>query len=89
MGSQNFKNTRETNGVVHTVSNIMKNVRVSATEAEFGAHFHNGQEAELIRTNLHEMGHTQPATPMQTENSVSNGITNNTVRQKQSKSMDV
>ena len=33
MGSQNFQNTRKTNGAVHTVSNIMKNVMGSATEA--------------------------------------------------------
>ena len=30
MVSQNFKNTRETNSAVHTVSNIMKNVMGSA-----------------------------------------------------------
>ena len=42
MGSYNLKNTKETNGTVHTVSNIMKNVMGSAAEAEVGAPFYNG-----------------------------------------------
>ena len=45
MDYQNFKNTPETNGAVHKVSNIMKNVTGSAVESEVGAFFHNGQEA--------------------------------------------
>ena len=89
VGSQIFKNTRETNGAIHTVSNIMKNFMVSSTEAEVGYFFQNVQEAEPIRTNLHKMGHTQPATSMQTENSATNVISNNTVRQKQSKATDM
>ena len=57
---------RYTNGVVHTVSNIIKNVMVSSKEAEVGALFKNGQESEPICTTLHKMGHPQPATTMQT-----------------------
>ena len=57
----------------------------SAAEAEVGAPFHNGQEVETIRNTLHGMGHTQPATPMQTGNSTVNDIINNTMRQKLSK----
>ena len=45
VGSQNFKNTRETNGTVHTVFNIIKILMVSAADAEVGALFHNGQES--------------------------------------------
>ena len=43
MGSQNFKKTRETNGAVHTVSNMMKNVMGSVTESEVRSPFQNGQ----------------------------------------------
>ena len=32
-----FKNTPETNGVVHKVSNVIQNVMVSAAEAEVGS----------------------------------------------------
>ena len=72
VGSQNFKNTRETNDDVHTVSNIMKNVMGSASEVEAGALFNNLQEAEPIHTTLHEMVHIQPATPKKTGNSTEN-----------------
>ena len=37
---------------------------VSATEAELGALFYNGQEADPIRITLQEMGHTQPEKSM-------------------------
>ena len=62
MGYQNFKNTRETNGAVHIVSNTMKNVMVSYAESEVGSLFHIDQEEEHICTTLHEMRHTKPAT---------------------------
>ena len=55
---------------------------VSATESEVVALFHHGQETGLICTTLHEVGRTQPATTTQTDNSTTNGILNNTVRQK-------
>ena len=39
MGSQNLKNTQDTNVAVHTVSNIMKNMMGSDAESEVGALF--------------------------------------------------
>jgi hypothetical protein len=77
------------NGAVHTVSNILKNVMSSATEAEFAGLFHNAKDGAMLRTTLTEMGHPQPATPIQTDNSTANGITNGTVRQHKSKAMDM
>ena len=85
MDSKIFQNDRETNGDVHTVLKIMKNVMGSAAEAQVGALFNNGQEAEPIRITLHKMGNTQPAKPMQTENSAANSIKNNTVHKKNQK----
>jgi hypothetical protein len=38
----------------------------SATEAEFGALFHNASEDIPLRADLIEMGHPQPATHTQT-----------------------
>ena len=52
MGLKKFKNTREKNGAVHTVSNIMKKVMVSDVEAKFGSLSHIRQEAEHICTTL-------------------------------------
>ena len=42
-----------------------------------------------IRTLLHEMGHPQPATPIQVDNSTANGFTNDTIKQRQSKAIDM
>ena len=67
----------------------MKNVMGSEAETEVVAHLYNGQEAEPIRTSLHEMGHTQPETPIQTDNYSANGISKNTVHQKWYKYMDM
>jgi hypothetical protein len=61
----------------------------SAAEAEVGALFLNGQEACPIRTTLEEMGWPQPATPIQTDNSVAHGIANDTVKQRRSRAIDM
>jgi hypothetical protein len=67
----------------------MKNVMSSAAEAELGALFHNATEACSLRTILEEMGHPQPPTPIQTDNSTAAGIVNRTVKQRRSKAMDM
>jgi hypothetical protein len=54
------------NGTIHTTSAIMATIMASATEAEFGALFHNTRDAVPLRTTLIEMGHTHPANPIQT-----------------------
>ena len=82
MVSQNINNKREKKSAVHTVSEIMKNVIVSATEVEVGDLFHNSQEVEPIRTTLHDMVHPQPETPTKADNSTASGIEKNTVNPK-------
>ena len=42
-----------------------------------------------MRRILHEMGHSQPRTPIQTDNSTAEGIINSRVRPKHTKSMDM
>jgi hypothetical protein len=61
----------------------------SATEAEFGGLYMNAKEAVPMRITLEELNHPQPATPIRTDNSTADGIMNKTVKQKQSKSMDM
>jgi hypothetical protein len=61
----------------------MREVLSSAAEAELGALFHNAKEVCPIRTSLEELGHAQPPTPMQTDNSTA------TVKQKRSKAIDM
>ena len=77
------------NGAVHVHSSIMIPVLSSATEAELAALFHNGKEAAMLRTTLEDMGHPQPATPIQTDNACASGICNETVKQRRSKAMDM
>ena len=61
----------------------------SASEAEIAALFHNGKEACPIRTLLEELGHPQPATPIVTDNKTAMGIATTSIKQKQSKAMDM
>jgi hypothetical protein len=77
------------NGPVHTTCQIMRNVLASAAEAEIGALFLNGQEALPIRITLNKIGHTQPATPVQTDNSTAAGFAKDTIKQKGSKAIDM
>jgi len=58
------------NGAIHVHSSIIRSVLASATEAEVGALFYNAQDGAMLRTTLTEMGHSQPATPIQTDNKV-------------------
>ena len=77
------------NGPINVVCHIMREVLSSAAEAELGALFHNCKEACPIRTTLEELGHPQPPTPVQTDNSTASGIANDTVKQKRSKAIDM
>jgi hypothetical protein len=77
------------NGTLHTTSHILRNVMASAAESEVGALFVNSQEAIPIRYALEELGHQQPPTPVQTDNSTAADYSNNTIKQKRSKAMDM
>jgi len=67
----------------------MCSVLASTTEAEVGALFYNAQDGAMICTMLEELGHLQPATPIQTDNEVADGIVNDRVKQRQSKVIDM
>ena len=61
----------------------------SAAEAECGALFNNTKDGVALRNTLVEMGHPQPPTPVQVDNSTTNGFANKQLRQRKSKSMDM
>eukprot|EP00957_Ditylum_brightwellii_P138848 10583854-Ditylum_brightwellii.AAC.1 len=46
----------------------------SVAEAELGALFENAKEVVSLRTTLIELGHQQPATPIQLDNSTAQGF---------------
>ena len=77
------------NGAILNIAQIIKAVMSSAAEAELGALFINAKEAVYIRNMLMEMGHNQPPTPIQTDNSTAEGVINNKIQPKRTKSMDM
>ena len=77
------------NGPIYTVCKTLRHVLASAAETELGALFFNGQEAVPLRHALMEMGHPQPPTPIQTDNTTASGIVNSSIRPKRSKAMDM
>jgi hypothetical protein len=71
------------------VINVLKHVMSSAAEAEIGAVFINAKEGAVLRTTLEELGHKQPPTPMETDNTTATGYSNGTIKQKRTKAMDM
>jgi len=77
------------NGAIHIIAEIIKGVMSSAAEAELGAMYINARKAVEERIILKEMGHKQPATPVQVDNSTAEGIINKRVQPKRTKAMDM
>ena len=67
----------------------MTNVMGLADGAKIGSTNINGQETVTNRTLLLELGHTEPATHIPVENSTTGGFTNDTIKQKRSKSINM
>ena len=61
----------------------------SAAEVELGALFLNATEAVYLHQILTEMGHQQPQTPIQTNNTTAEGVINNKIQPKCTKAMDM
>jgi hypothetical protein len=86
----NKENENDTNnGSILATTQIMKAVLSSASKAEIGALFDNTKHATILRTTLEEMGHPQPATPVQTDNSMACGIANDNIKQQRSRAIDM
>ncbi len=81
--------TPPNNRPVHVLCQILHHVVSSATEAELGTLFLNAQDICPICMALDELGHPQPATPLQTDNNTASGIINYTIKQHSSKSVDM
>jgi hypothetical protein len=85
--SKNVK-TPPNNCVVFTILQIIKAVMSLVAEAKIGALYINCHEAVPARPVLEFMGHKQPPTPMQTDNTTALGVVNKNVMKKL-KSMDM
>ena len=77
------------NGAIMTNATIIKAVMSSAAEAELGALFLNAKEGVYLQQILTEMGHPQPRTPIQTNNTTAEGVINNKIQPKRTKAMDM
>jgi hypothetical protein len=76
------------NGAILTIPQIIKAVMSLAAEAEVGALYINCREAIPTHHTLKFMGHPQPPTPMQMDNTTALGVVNNNVIKKL-KAMDM
>jgi hypothetical protein len=61
----------------------------SAAEAELGSLYMDARKGVEEQNILEEMGHPQPATPVQVDNSTADGIVNSRVQPKRTKAMDM
>jgi hypothetical protein len=68
---------------------IIKAVMSSAAKAKFRALFLNAKEAVYLRQILAKMGHSQPMTPIQTNNTAAEGVINNKIQPNCTKAMDM
>jgi hypothetical protein len=89
MSSTPKNGVQQHNGSILTLSAIPRMVVASAAEAETGALFLNAKEGVNIRNILKEMGHPQPATPMQTDNTTAHVILRGTCKQQRIKAIDM
>jgi hypothetical protein len=77
------------NGAILNISKILKTVMSSAAKAELGALYINARKAIPMHQLLKEMGHKQPKTPIQTNNSTAFGVVNNNIQPQHTKAMDM
>ncbi len=87
--SSNNNPTPLNNRAIHTIATIIKNVMSLVAEAELGALNLNAKETVYLRQILREMGHLQPPTPIQTDNTTAKGVVNIFVQPKCTKAMDM
>ena len=71
------------------IAQIMKHVVSSAADAEIGALFINARQAIPARMAAEELGHPQPPTPVQTDNTTALGFANKNLQPKVTKSTDM
>jgi hypothetical protein len=89
MGSSTTTDKKLTNGAILIISKVLKHVMSSAAEAEIGPVFINAKEGAVLRTTFEELGHKQPPTPIETDNTTATGYSNGTIKQKCTKAMDM
>ena len=77
------------NSAILNIAHIIKHAMTSATEVELAGLYIMAREAVYIRIILKELGHPQPLTPLQTDNSMADAVINGKIRLKRTKAMDM
>jgi hypothetical protein len=77
------------NGAILTNATIIKAVMSSVAKAELATFYLNAKEAIYLCQILQEMGHPQPRTPIQTDNTMAEVVINNKIQPKCTKAMDM
>ena len=77
------------NGPLLIECKTIKNVVSSAAEAETTGVFNNAKLVVSIRNILNQLGHSQPVTVINTDNSTTSGFVNKNIQLKKSKSWDM
>ncbi len=77
------------NGDILNITKVIDVVISSAAEAELGALFMNAREAVYLQCILAKMGHLQPKTPIQMDDSTMEGVINSKIQPKHTKLMDM
>jgi hypothetical protein len=78
-------NNPPNNGAILNIAHIIKHGMSSATEAELAALYIMAREAVYIRCVLKGLGHKQPPTPIQTNNSMAEAVVNGKIQPKRKK----
>jgi hypothetical protein len=76
-------------GAILNLAHIIKHVMASATEAKLAALYITAHEAVHICIILSELGHKQPAAPLQTDNAMTDAVINGKIQPKRTKAMDM
>jgi hypothetical protein len=77
------------NSAVLNIAQLITAVMSSAAKAELGAFYINAQEAIPMRNVLKEMGHPQPPTPPQTNNSTAVGVVISNIQPRRTNAIDM
>jgi hypothetical protein len=77
------------NGAVLNISKIPKAIMSSAAKAELEALYINVNKAVPMHQILAEIGHKQPKTPIQTDNTTACGVVNHNIQPQRTKALDM
>jgi hypothetical protein len=77
------------NGAILNILQIIKTLMSSAMEAELGTLFINAKMVVSMQCTLEELGHPQPRTPIQTNNSTAHALLTNKILPTALKAMDM